>query len=284
MTYLGIDGGGSKTSFLLVNDQDHEISRSQSGPSNWLSVGKDTAAAAIRDGAATLKGPVPDVVCAGFAGAGRREGLEFYRGVLEQTFPQSTIRVESDAVVAYAGAIGLTPGVLLIAGTGSIAIGRKPDGTMIRAGGWGPHFGDEGGGFWLGREAVRVALRSLDSKADRTFVRDVASALGVTSITDVVSSWASGTIGVPEIASLFPTIVNMWPEEPAASILRSAASHLKSLAETAVRLVDSPGCPLSLYGSVAAHPVIRQLIGLRFDEPKSSPERGAITLARAAEG
>src|SRR5436309_9239911 len=115
MTYLGIDGGGSKTSFLLTDDEDREISRSQSGPSNWLSVGKDAAATAIRDGVAALKGPTPEVVCGGFAGAGRREGLEFYRGVLGQLFPTSRIRVESDAVIAYVAAIGLKPGVLLIA-------------------------------------------------------------------------------------------------------------------------------------------------------------------------
>src|SRR5215471_7009871 len=113
MTFLGIDGGGSKTKFLLVDDQHRELWRAQSGPSNWVSVGKETAAAAIREGALALKSPPPDVVCGGFAGAGRREGREFYRTTLEELFPKSRVRVESDAVVAYAGAIGLEPGVLL---------------------------------------------------------------------------------------------------------------------------------------------------------------------------
>src|ERR1051326_7892669 len=131
MTYLGIDGGGSKTSFLLTDDQDREIARSQSGPSNWLSVGREVASNSIRDGVHGLKGPHPAVVCAGFAGAGRREGLEFYRGVLNAVFPESHVHIESDGVIAYADAIGLTPRVLLIASTGSIAIGRQPDGAMI---------------------------------------------------------------------------------------------------------------------------------------------------------
>jgi glucosamine kinase len=280
MTYLGIDGGGSKTSFLLVDDQDREISRSQSGPSNYLSVGMETAARSIRDGLTALKS-VPDVVCGGFAGAGRREGLEFYRRVVEQSLPNSRIRIESDAVVAYAGALGLEAGVLLIAGTGSIAIGRQVDGTMIRVGGWGPHFGDEGGGFWIGREAVRVALRSLDSKADSELAGRIATKLGVESMPDIVSRWASGAIGVPEIASLFPEIVNLWPSEPAAAILRSAASHLKSLTEAAVSRVQVGDCRMSLSGSVATNPVMRQLIGLNFSEPKASAEYGAIALARS---
>jgi N-acetylglucosamine kinase-like BadF-type ATPase len=281
MTYLGIDGGGSKTKFLLLDGNFSELSRSQSGPSNWLSVGKDAAAAAIRDGALALKGPTPDAVCGGFAGAGRREGLEFYRSVLQPLFPNSRIRIESDAIVSYAGAIGLEPGVLLIAGTGSIAIGREPGGAMIRVGGWGPHFGDEGSGFWIGREAVRMALRALDSHTDAEFANAVARSLGLNAIPDVVSRWASGMLGVPEIASLFPTILSMWPAEPAASILRAAAAHLKSLTETAVQRVAVQGCRVSVSGSVATRPLIRQLIGVTFDEPKASPERGAILLAAA---
>jgi glucosamine kinase len=279
VTYLGIDGGGSKTRFLLVDDGLHEISRSQSGPSNYLSVGKDAAAAAIREGALALKGPLPDVVCGGFAGAGRREGLEFYRGVVEQLCPSSRVRIETDAVISYVGAIGLEPGVLLIAGTGSIAIGRQPDGTMIRAGGWGPHFGDEGGGFWIGREAVRVGLRSLDSGTHPEFAQAIAAKLGVGSLPDVVSRWASGTIGVPDIAAVFPAVAELWPSEPAAGILRSAAAHLKILVDTAVSRVAVPSCRLSLSGSVAMHPVIRDLVGLPFAEPKASPEHGAILLA-----
>src|ERR1051326_4061227 len=115
MICLGIDGGGSKTTFLLM-EQEREICRIHSGPSNWLSVGADAAAAAIRDGAGRLPGLSIDSVCGGFAGAGRREGMEFYSAVLTSLFPKSRIRVESDALVSYVGAIGLEPGVLLIAG------------------------------------------------------------------------------------------------------------------------------------------------------------------------
>src|SRR5258705_2221996 len=91
---LGIDGGGSKATFLLADDLGHEICCVQSGPSNWLSVGSDAAAAAIRQGVAQLKGPKPDVVCAGFAGAGRPDGLEFYKGVLAPLFPNARVSIE----------------------------------------------------------------------------------------------------------------------------------------------------------------------------------------------
>jgi len=278
MIYLGIDGGGSKTTFLLTDDQNEELCRVQSGPSNWLSIGKEAAADSLRDGAARLRGPIPAVVCGGFAGAGRREGLDFFRNTLQALFPHSRIRVESDAFVAYAGALGLKPGVLLIAGTGSIAIGRKPDGSMIRVGGWGPHFGDEGSGFWIGREAVRAALHAYDSAQSDEFPSRISSALGLASVKDVAAGWADGAIRVPDIAALFPEVVKIWPNEPAARILKAAAAELLSLTERAMDRVGRSH-PVAASGSIASHPIMRQLIGLQFATPLATPEQGAILLA-----
>src|SRR5262245_62802786 len=106
MRYLGIDGGGSKTAFLLVDEYYNEICHLQSGPSNWLSVGADAARAAIHDGVSQLT-EFPNVVCAGFAGAARPEGATFYRDVLLSLLPDATIIVESDAFIASIVAIGV---------------------------------------------------------------------------------------------------------------------------------------------------------------------------------
>src|SRR5215471_8212420 len=162
MRFLGIDGGGSKTAFLLVDEYYNEICHIQTGPSNHLSVGNDAARKAIAHGISQLT-EQPNIVCAGFAGAGRPESVAFYREVLQSLIPGAqVIIIESDAFISSIGAIGIDPGVLLIAGTGSIVIGRDKDRSMFRVGGWGPYFGDEGSGFWIGREAVRAALRSPD--------------------------------------------------------------------------------------------------------------------------
>jgi N-acetylglucosamine kinase-like BadF-type ATPase len=279
MNYLGIDGGGSKTTFLLVDSHDQEIHRDHSGPSNWLSVGQAAAARALRDGLSALPSS-PDVICGGFAGGARHEAQAFYKQTLASVFPDANILVESDAFVSYVGAIGLQPGVLLIAGTGSIAIGRREDGSMIRVGGWGPHFGDEGSGFWMGREAVRAALHELDSKAHSGFADRIALTLGFAHITEVVPAWASGQIDVPKIADLFRELVRMYPGEPANRILKEAASHLKSMAETAVERVGVEHCTKALSGSVALHPAMRLLIGSSFEEPQHPPEKGAIIWAK----
>src|SRR5215468_5290081 len=211
MRYLGIDGGGSKTTFLLVDDYYNEICHVQTGPSNHLSVGNDAAREAIAHGISQLT-EQPNVVCAGFAGAGRPDSVAFYRELLQSLIPGAqVIIIESDAFISSIGAIGIDPGVLLIAGTGSIVIGRDKDRSMFRVGGWGPYFGDEGSGFWIGREAVRAALRSVDTQTTTEFSERVASGLGLKSISDVVGAWAAGKIGVSEIAGLFPYIVSYYP-------------------------------------------------------------------------
>jgi N-acetylglucosamine kinase-like BadF-type ATPase len=279
MRYLGIDGGGSKTSFLLVDEYYNEICHIYSGPSNYLSVGAETARQSISEGISQLT-EKPDIVCAGFAGAGRPECLAFYKEVLKSVLPAAQIIVESDAFVASIGAIGIDPGILLIAGTGSIVIGRDQNRVMFRVGGWGPHFGDEGSGFWIGREAVRVGLRSLDTQASAEFRERMASSLGLKSITEIVSAWANGTLGVPEIAGLFPEVIAMYPTEPSSQILMTAAGHLRSLVDIASKKTGIEDCRRSLSGSVASHPIMRQLIGLEFEEPRHSPEWGAVIWAR----
>jgi glucosamine kinase len=279
MRYLGIDGGGSKTKFLLVDEYYNEVCHVQSGPSNWLSVGAEVARASITEGISQLT-ESPNIVCAGFAGAARPESAQFYREVLASLLPGATIIIESDAFIASIGAIGIDPGLLLIAGTGSIVIGRDKDRSMFRVGGWGPYFGDDGSGFWIGREAVRAALRSMDSQAPTEFTERIAEALGLKSMPEIVSAWASGKIGVPDIAGLFPEVVATYPNEPANQILTEAAAHLRSLVEIASKRVQVEDCRKSLSGSVANHPIMRQLIGLSFEEPRHSPEWGAVIWAR----
>lgn len=279
MRYLGIDGGGSKTAFLLVDDYYNEICHIYSGPSNHLSVGNDAAREAISDGISRLT-ESPNIVCAGFAGAGRPDSVAFYGEVLRSLVPDAQVIIESDAFVSSIGAIGIDPGILLIAGTGSIVIGRDKNRSMFRVGGWGPYFGDEGSGFWIGREAVRAALRSLDAQTTTKFTERICAALGLKSISEVVGAWAHGKIGVPDIAGLFPHVADLYPQDPSRRILMEAASHLRSLVEIAVKRVDVEDCRKSLSGSVAGHPVMRELMSITFEEPRHSPEWGAVIWAR----
>src|SRR5438874_5361946 len=187
MRYLGIDGGGSKTTFLLVDEYYNEICHLQSGPSNYLSVGAEATRASITQGISQLT-EQPNIICGGFAGAGRPDSVAFYKELLQSLIPGAQVIIESDAFIASIGAIGIDPGVLLIAGTGSIVIGRDQDRAMFRVGGWGPYFGDEGSGFWIGREAVRAALRSIDERNATEFTERITAGLGLKSTSEVVGA------------------------------------------------------------------------------------------------
>src|SRR5712692_5176727 len=113
MRYLGIDGGGSKTTLLLVDEYYNEICHVQSGPSNHLSVGNEAARDALEQGVSQLT-ERPNIVCAGFAGAGRPDSVAFYKEVLQSLIPGAQVIIESDAFISSIGAIGIDPGVLLI--------------------------------------------------------------------------------------------------------------------------------------------------------------------------
>jgi glucosamine kinase len=289
VVYLGIDGGGSKTAFVLEDESGQTLGRIETGPSNWISAGKDESRRSITDGIQQLK-TLPNIVGGGFAGAGRPEGLRFYRECLTGLLPNAQIFVETDAFISYIGAIGLEPGVLLIAGTGSIAIGRRNDGSMVRVGGWGSIFSDEGSGFWIGREAIQAALRANDSGEAPQFVSSICDALKLQAITEVSASWQSGALSVRSVASLAALVFDQHPAEPANRILSKAAEHLLAIAQTTIRRIGIPDCRRSVAGSIGSHPVIRQLMkqmskqqnaAVEFETPRQPPERGAIMWARS---
>jgi N-acetylglucosamine kinase-like BadF-type ATPase len=280
VTFLGIDGGGSKTTFLLENDEGRELARFETGPSNWLSSGPVTARESLSNGIRRLPSS-PDIVCGGFAGAGRPEAVEFYQRCLSDLLPHARVFVETDVFITYIGAIGAGPGVLVIAGTGSIALARRQDGTMVRAGGWGSTFGDEGSGFWIGREAVRTALRANDAEEDAGFLSAIEKALGLQRITDAPAAWKDGRIDVRSVAALATVVTSQYPAEPAKRILDEAAAHLRALCDLARQRAGlSLSCVMSIYGSLGAQAVLQQAIGLAFSPPANSPARGAILWAR----
>lgn len=278
-TILGIDGGGSKTAFLLVDSQGHELARTETGPSNYTAIGRVRSAEAIRRGISALP-RTPDVIIGGFAGAGGRDGAAHYRETLAALAPQSRIGIGTDAHIAYHGALGERSGVVVIAGTGSILIGRQPNGRLFRSGGWGYLFGDEGGGFWIGREAVRTALAFDEDGRGSDFPHLVAGHLGLDAIASAGRAWADQTIDVARVASLARLLVDRLPSEPGNGILRAAGQHLGRLVDQGVRRVGDDACPVVLVGSIGALPVVRAAVGRTLTPPEGTPLEGAVRWAR----
>ena len=116
--------------------------------------------------------------------------------------------VHADATVALDDAFGDGPGVLLIAGTGSVAFGRSPDGTFARCGGWGPIVGDEGSGAWIGRRAINVVVASSDGREPETALTN--ALLTAAEIDDVREfiPWAAQATPA-KFATLAPSVLSV---------------------------------------------------------------------------
>lgn len=182
MYFLGIDGGGSATRAVVIDAARHVLGRGVAGPSNHYSVGPalaaqncaSAAAEAIRD-AQRLQ---PDfssseIVAWGFglAGVRREADVRLMHGFLSEICSRP-FALDTDVVAAHAGAFAGSPGIVVSAGTGAIVFGADEFGEKCYADGWGPLLGDEGGGYWIGVEALRAACRALDGRSHPSRLAD----------------------------------------------------------------------------------------------------------------
>jgi glucosamine kinase len=175
---VGVDGGGSKTRVVVADGAGRPLG-SVEGPAsavrpNAVEHSADVIAACVRDALAHagMEHVAPKVLYVGVAGVGREPEREALWQALVSRDVAEDVAVHPDAMIALDDAFGEGPGVLLIAGTGSVAFGRGPDGTFGRCGGWGPVLGDEGSGAWIGRRALNVATASADGREPETALTD----------------------------------------------------------------------------------------------------------------
>src|SRR4030095_17024111 len=111
---------------------------------------------------------VPTAVCLGIAGVDREDEASTVRAIMRRIGYRSHTIVVNDALIALVAAAGDAPGVVIISGTGSIVYGRNANGEASRAGGWGHMIGDEGSGYWIGREALSAVMRASDGRGPAT--------------------------------------------------------------------------------------------------------------------
>jgi hypothetical protein len=199
---IGIDGGGSKTRAVVADERGTEIVHVD-GPGSAVRPGRvehsaDVIAECVRDAlaAANMEHVVPRVLCVGVAGVGRDAEREALWQALASRELADDVVVRPDATVALDDAFGDGPGVLLIAGTGSVAFGRSPTGTFARCGGWGPVIGDEGSGAWIGRRAINVVVAASDGREPETALTNaLLTAAQVNEVIDFIPWAAAATPG-----------------------------------------------------------------------------------------
>lgn len=233
--FLGIDGGGTKTVAVLLDEQGHEIARALSGSSNVHSVGLAVAEASLREAIQQIliAGGVTvadlTAVGLGLAGAARPEDQQVARELLARIAPFCNVIVTHDAEAALVGSIGRRQGALLIAGTGAMAYGVNARGESRRADGWGYRLGDEGSAHWIGLEGLRAIVRARDGRGPRTALEDrLLSHLGLPNTDALVTRIYARDFGVPQVAALAPLVSEAarTGDLVAQGILREAGQRL----------------------------------------------------------
>lgn len=306
--YLGIDGGGSKT-ICAVGEEVSLLSTAETGPSNITRVGearaRETLHQAIQEACAAARIAPRQVrrACIGVAGAGREEIASTVRQIVAELI-LGEIEVVGDMQIALAAAFGERPGVIVIAGTGSIAYGRDAQGRTARAGGWGFAISDEGSAHWIGRTAVSRLFRTVDQNSND---REEAPAQSPRLYEQLKAAWKVDSLGglvqtansSPDFAALFPAILAAADagDELALSVLTTAGEELATLAAIVVQrlaaksAVTEVGFSLSMAGGVFRHSSqVRESFGnevrkidrnVNLNPQVIDPVNGALQMARS---
>jgi N-acetylglucosamine kinase-like BadF-type ATPase len=254
--YLGIDGGGTKT-VCAVGDETRVLARATSGGSNVVRSGeaaaRESLLSAIREACASAQVKGSDVrrVCVGGSGAARPEIAKFLRGVVGESVSCDVMVVGDMETTMYA-AFEHGPGVIAIAGTGSIAYGRNTRGETLRAGGWGFAISDEGSGQWIGRTAVTQALRAHDEGKPSGLMEEIFRAWKVEGVEELVRV-ANGT-PAPNFSDLFPVVLRLSGsrDEVAVRVLKRAGVGLAELVRIVIArlFIAEESVPLAVSGGV----------------------------------
>lgn len=298
---LGADGGGTKTLGILADGEGRSLAQRQVGPGNPNVIGAEAAARNLVD---LMAGCCKDAGCAisdldhvvfGLAGVGapaiRDQLVNAVRDELARRGSRLPhIIVESDARIALEGAFGGRPGLILIAGTGSIVLGKLPDGSIVRAGGWGRMLGDEGSGFFLGREALRAVAREIDSCASAGALRRlVAERHGWSSRDEIIVAVYQQGFDLPSLAPLVLRAAEEGDEISRAILTRGADDLAAQVASVARQIRADGAVDLAFVGGLIDHESIYTKIltqAIRRAAPsvsvraaESVPAQGAVLLA-----
>jgi N-acetylglucosamine kinase-like BadF-type ATPase len=292
--FLGVDGGQSSTTALAGDEQGRVIGVGRAGPCNHARAteGREKFVRAIAEAVHAAAGDARFAyACLGLSG-----GPADKDALTRQIVHADQYIITHDAGIALFGALGGEPGIVAIAGTGSIAFGENAEGRTARAGGWGYVFGDEGSAFDLVRQALRAVLRHEEGWGARTNLRDaLLEATGALTADDLLHLFYGDEFPRARIASLARRVdeAALAGDAVAREILRGAAQSLATLI-SAVRAQLFPAggrvCVSYAGGVFRSATVLErfrtltELADCELTTPKYAPAAGALLKAYRAAG
>ncbi|HVB88339.1 MAG TPA: BadF/BadG/BcrA/BcrD ATPase family protein [Candidatus Dormibacteraeota bacterium] len=296
--YLGFDGGGTKTECVLADAGGSVLARAFTGASNPLRAGYMRAWFALSEAADCvlsrhkLHAAHIGGICAGLGGAGTTGVARRATAFFEGGFPNAHVRVTTDLDIAHEAAFGSGEGILLLAGTGSAALGRDAAGRNVRAGGHGPWISDEGGAFDIGRRAFEAVVRADEGRGPETALSkkifEWHQATGWGLVRDSIAKNPDDIF-----PKTFPLVAQLADKDDAVSrqILSDAAASLAGLAaaaanqlgwhdrETPIAKVGGVYGRSKFFDSAIAAELEKALPLARFVPVEISPAEAAVRMA-----
>lgn len=258
--YLGIDGGGTRTRSLLVSETGEILGRAVVGPSNVQQISMDNLFENLQLLMDQTFVDLPDDIeyissCFGLAGAASAENKEEIRQMLVNLTPVPSEKpiLTSDAHIALIGALANRPGLMLIAGTGSICLGRDAEGHTHRTGGWGPRYDDLGSGSWVGQEAMRATFQEFDGRCPSgPWQRNILGRLHCATIEELLVKVKHSEISNAQVAALAPVVIQLADTgvKSAEAILSRAVDELVRAVTVTHRKTKLSVAPLILMGGM----------------------------------
>ena len=298
--FLGIDGGQSSTTALIGDEAGRVVGHGRSGPCNHVGAAEGRAKFLSAVGG-SLRQALEQVgvaeasfegACLGFSG-----GPADKEALVDELLTAAHLIVTHDARIALAGATAGEPGIIVIAGTGSIAFGRNARMEMGRAGGWGYIFGDEGGGFDIARKALRAILKHEEGWGGPTSLRDVfLKEAGARNANDLMHRFYTSEWPRPRIAALAKLVdeAAVAGDSVAHQVLHQAALDLAEIAGAVRAKLFGPAeiAHIAPVGSVFRSAILQQHFKRQIDrnpanwftQPKHGPAAGALLEAYQAAG
>jgi len=274
VTVLAVDGGGTGCRAALCNRDGHILDYAQGGSCNYHSIGVEKATEALTVLLTSLtKNQALRVSCVvlGLAGLDTKNDQTVLTLIVHTALTAAHILADkvylcNDAMLTLKGSVGQNNGVLLTAGTGSIACGITNKGLEVRVGGWGYRVGDEGSGYSIGKAAITHILKVYDGREKASRISTAILNEMSFANEDQLVNWMYGPqFSVAEIAALTPIIVRLAEEgdDQGIKIIQFACQELSEMALTVINKLDLVSTKFSfvLTGGVLKNPLIhRQLI------------------------
>ena len=298
---LAADGGGTKTLAVLARENGEILDSFQKGPGNFQQIGPEGLQALAKEllheahRRQGIRREEIGVFVLGLAGVGRQTDRTRAEEALRGLGIGGSVKVVSDAFIALMGAFEGRPGIIVIAGTGSICFGVDEEGRLYRSGGWGYLLGDEGSGYFIGHQALLAALKDYDGRGESTILRPrIESQFDLVEIPDIVPKiYSSDGLGKEDIAGLAPLVFECAAEgdKVARGIVERAGKELAVMIHAVGRNMKKIAGPLEVayVGSVFRQkevllPVMRDYLrrhfsGLDIHAPSFDPVLGAVIFA-----